>query len=132
MNKKGPKKGSSFKEPKPYPFGQRLYTIRKRKGLTQKELAGRADTTVRAVSYYERQAKNPTLEVIERLAAALEVSPQLFIESAPRIEAVPQAPRVIKSLRLLLPELKKLPRKKQESLVVVIKGMLAEEHSERN
>jgi transcriptional regulator with XRE-family HTH domain len=129
MKKRGPQKGSSFKDPKPYSFGQRLYEIRKRKGLTQKQLAEKLGTTVRAVSYYEREAKNPTLEQIEKVAAALEVPKKVFLEESTKpLDEIPETPTVIKSLRQVLPKLQNLPRKKQESLVVVINGLLSEKN----
>jgi transcriptional regulator with XRE-family HTH domain len=127
MKKRGPKKGSSFKDAKPYSFGRRLYEIRKRKGLTQRQLAEKLSATVRAISYYEREAKNPTLEQIERLAAALDVPKKFFLEDGFKdLNEIPATPPVIKSLRQVLPNLKDLPRKKQESLVVVINGLLSE------
>jgi transcriptional regulator with XRE-family HTH domain len=127
MNKKGPRKGSSFKEPKPYSFGQKLYDIRTRKGLTQRELAERLNTSVRIISYYEREAKNPTIEFIEKAANALDVPKKVFFEDIATLNKIPQTPEVIKSLRMLLPKLKNLSRKKQESLVVVINSLLAED-----
>ena len=129
MKKRGPQKGSSFKDPKPFSFGQRLFEIRKRKGLTQKQLAEHLGATVRAVSYYEREAKNPTLEQIERIAAALGVPKKVFLEDGIKsLDEIPETPAVIKSLRQVLPKLRILPRKKQESLVVVINGLLSEKN----
>jgi ribosome-binding protein aMBF1 (putative translation factor) len=60
---------------KPAPaFGQRLAALRKQRGWTQNELAERLDTTVKMVTYYEREAENPTHKTIEAIASVFEVS----------------------------------------------------------
>ena len=60
-------------------FGQRLVALRRHKGWTQTQLAERLATTREMVDYYERRAPNPSLEVIQKLAEALEVSvPELL------------------------------------------------------
>jgi transcriptional regulator with XRE-family HTH domain len=48
--------------------------VRKKSGLSQKELAERLNTTREAIDYYERRAVNPSLAFIERAAESLEVS----------------------------------------------------------
>lgn len=54
-------------------FGQRLSAVRKAKGITQRELADRLNTTREMVDYYERRAVNPALEVVRGCAKALNV-----------------------------------------------------------
>ena len=54
-------------------FGQRLAAARKAKGITQRELADRLQTTREMVDYYERRAVNPALEVVRSCAKALNV-----------------------------------------------------------
>lgn len=56
------------------PFGARLVEIRKRRGLSQMELAERIGSTQRAISYYEVVAEFPPAEVVAQLAQALRVS----------------------------------------------------------
>jgi transcriptional regulator with XRE-family HTH domain len=124
IKKKGPKLGTSYKQPKPFTFGQKLYTLRVRKGITQKELARRLATTVRAVSYYEREAKNPTLDVMEKVAQALDVPVKFFLDSKAKPNG-PGMPEVIRSLKQRIPKLPTLTRKEQENLVGVIDGFLA-------
>lgn len=126
---KGPKRGTRYKDPKPHDFGQKLYTLRNKKGITQKELAHRLSTTVRAISYYEREAKNPTLDVLEKVAGALEVPVNFFLDTE-AVERMPAMPEVIRSLKERLPKLSTLPRKDQENLVGVIDGFLAK-HSQK-
>src|SRR5262249_41547057 len=55
-------------------FGQRLAALRRAKGLSQTQLADLLDTTRKMIDYYERRAGNPSLDFIQRVAEALDVS----------------------------------------------------------
>ncbi len=55
-------------------FGQRLVTVRKARGLTQVQLARLANTTQRAISYYENEAGFPPAPAVIQLARALRVT----------------------------------------------------------
>lgn len=125
--KRGPRKGSRFDENHSYAFGKKLHDLRKRKGLTQAQLAERLGITTLTVSYYERRAKNPTMALIEKLAEALEVKKGALLEEreGPGRQGEVEMPQVIKALRQRLPKLAALTRKDQESLVAVIDGLLA-------
>lgn len=124
QKKKGPKKGAKYNMERPYSFGKRLFELRKKRGLTQIELAEKMGTTLRGVSYYEREAKNPTIDVIEKAAKALGVPKKYFLDDNFKAE-IQEVPPVIKSLKQRLPKLNHLPRKDQENLVGVIDGFLA-------
>jgi len=52
-----------------------LRKLRQIKGLSQEDLAHRADITANYVSSLEREEYAASLDVIERLATALEVDP---------------------------------------------------------
>ncbi len=54
-------------------FGQRVREIRKNKGLSQEELAHKADLHRTYIGMIERAEKNITLINIEKIANALEV-----------------------------------------------------------
>lgn len=56
------------------PFGQRLVMLRKARGLTQVELAHAANTTQRAISYYETEAGFPPAPAVVQLARALRIT----------------------------------------------------------
>ena len=120
----GPKVGSRYKSTHPYSFGRKLFELRSAKGMTQSDLAEKMKVSVRTVSYYERRAKNPTLQFLERIAEAMGVPVQVFIE-ADIGQAVPQAPQVIKTLKLRIPKLGSLSRRDQESLTAIIDGFLS-------
>ena len=57
-----------------YDLGSRLKLIRLKRGMTQKDLAGRINKSVPAVSSYESNAQLPPLDVLESIALALNVS----------------------------------------------------------
>ena len=61
-------------------FGNRIRSIRKAAGLSRETAAERAETGANYLGEVERGEKFPTLEMIERIAAALEVSPSAFFE----------------------------------------------------
>jgi len=55
-------------------FGERVREIRKEKGLSQEELAHKADLHRTYIGMIERAEKNITLVNIEKIANALEVN----------------------------------------------------------
>lgn len=55
-------------------FGQQLKALRQARGLTQVELAKAIQSSQRALSYYENEAKYPPAEVLVELARVLKVS----------------------------------------------------------
>ena len=57
-----------------YDLGSRIKSIRKKRGITQKELAARINKSISAVSSYECNAQLPPLDVIEDIAGILNVS----------------------------------------------------------
>ncbi|MCL4164497.1 UNVERIFIED_CONTAM: hypothetical protein GTU68_027298 [Idotea baltica] len=61
-------------------FGERVREIRKEKGLSQEELAHKADLHRTYIGMIERAEKNITLLNIEKIANALEVSIKTILE----------------------------------------------------
>ncbi len=55
-------------------FGERLKTLRTQAGLTQAELAKRLQVTKSTISYYELLERNPSPEMLIRLADIFHVS----------------------------------------------------------
>jgi Zn-dependent peptidase ImmA (M78 family)/transcriptional regulator with XRE-family HTH domain len=66
-------------------IGEVIETARRAKGWTQEELAERAGVTQAALSRYEHDLRTPEPDVLERLAKALGVTPDLLTAGA-RIE----------------------------------------------
>ena len=103
------------------PFGQKVAALRKERGLSQAELAQRLGVSLEMVDYYERRARNPSTETIQRVAAGLGVEPALFLEGKTSEKKKPGPPS---RLEEKLTEARKLPRKKQEQLVRMIDAFL--------
>lgn len=57
-------------------FGSRLAEARSRKGISQAVLARILDVATSTIGQYETGARNPGLDTIEQLAAALDVTPE--------------------------------------------------------
>jgi transcriptional regulator with XRE-family HTH domain len=71
-------------------FGTILRTFRREAGISQEELAHRADLHRTYVSQLERGLKSPSLGAIEALAGALDRRPYQLVKAA---EELRQAPR---------------------------------------
>ena len=56
-------------------FGRNVRRIRKERDLSQEALADEVGLAVTYVGQIERGIRNPTLEIVERLARALKVKP---------------------------------------------------------
>jgi transcriptional regulator with XRE-family HTH domain len=61
-------------------FGERVREIRKEKGLSQEELAHKADLHRTYIGMIERAEKNITLINIEKIANALEASIETLLK----------------------------------------------------
>lgn len=62
-----------------YDRGLRLKQLRKKRGLTQKEVADRLKICTGTVSAYERNIKTPSLEILEQLAILYNTSPNYIL-----------------------------------------------------
>jgi len=63
-----------------YSFGNRLYELRKRAGLSQAELGKLLHITNKAVSKWENGNAKPTLDMVRQLADVLNVSVNELLE----------------------------------------------------
>lgn len=69
-------------------IGNRLYTARKRSGLTQAEVAEKAGISGRTYADIERGTVNMRVETLVRICNALNVSPDMILGGeAPSMEA---------------------------------------------
>jgi transcriptional regulator with XRE-family HTH domain len=57
-----------------------LRVLRKQKGLTQEELAFQARINRNYVGQIEREEKSPTIDILEKIALALQTSPQSLLD----------------------------------------------------
>jgi len=108
-------------------FGQRLAAARKAKGITQRELADRLNTTREMVDYYERRAVNPALEVVRGCAKALNV-PMIDLLGSEDHENNGRKKRgsgPTGKMRRLFEAASQLPRSQQEKLTAIIEPFIA-------
>lgn len=105
------------------PFGKRMAALRKERGLTQVQLADKLGITVKAVDYYERRAKNPSIEFIKRAANVLGVrAVDLVDDDAPaKSRSKPGPPS---QLEARIEKLRKLPKSQQDVVLKMIDGLL--------
>ena len=105
------------------PFGKRLAALRKERGWTQPQLAERIGTTVKMVTYLERQAKNPTVKTMEQIASVFGIpASELLGPAKAQKGAGKPGPR--SRLEELTGQLSKLPRGKQKVVVEMLEGFL--------
>ena len=106
-------------------FGERLQNFRKARGLTQVQPAEAAETTQRAVSYYETEAGFPPAPAVIALAKALNVTTdELLGVKPPKLERVnddSEARRQWKRFQMI----STLPERDQKAVVRLINSLVA-------
>ncbi len=112
------------------PFGRRLAALRRQKGLSQRELAERLDVPRETVDYYERRALNPTLDVIQKVAEALEVGAAELVGDDAPVRAVRRGGPTGK-VRQVFEDVSKLPRRQQEKIVQVVSALVSQYEQSR-
>lgn len=90
-------------------LGQAIKTFREQRELTLEELAYRADTTKSSVSRIENDDQSPSLDMLERLAAALGVKVYQVMaaaedEALPISAASPEENALVGQYRAMEPE----------------------------
>jgi len=65
-------------------FARNLRTARRAKGMSQEELAGRAELDRTYISALERSVYNATIEVVDRIAKVLEIEASSLLERTER------------------------------------------------
>ena len=99
-------------------FGKKLAELRRRRGLTQAELAKLLGVSEKTVNHYERRTANPSLELIQRLASFLDASPSDLVDVAAELPAPRRSKPGPKShLEEVVERLHQLPRSEQQRVV---------------
>lgn len=94
-------------------FAENLATARKAKGLSQRELARLVKVTPRVIGLYETIIKNPTPDIVVRIAGALRVTIDELMGYKPIKNNEPTSRMVTKTVR----KLEQLPLKEQKKLL---------------
>lgn len=93
-------------------FGKRLAEARKKKGISQDELAKRLNTKGPVIGRYERDEMNPSIEAAAKMADILEVSLDYLVGTADELLDKPTLNRIL--------EVQKLPSDKKNFIFNMI------------
>jgi transcriptional regulator with XRE-family HTH domain len=95
-------------------FKKNLVALRKKRGLSQRELARKMGATQRIVAYYEKEAANIPLTKLQDLARALDVTVvELLDQRLEKANGVAELDvRIIRKIK----QIEGLPRRSQEAL----------------
>ena len=121
-------KGRTTKRQRPA-FGVRLCTVRRECGLTQAALAARLGVNRSLIRYYERDSKNPKIEIVGRCAAALGVPIEVLWGNLANRKLDTRGPS--ESLNRFYWSLRKLPLSKLQFVLRLFSRQLAELRKER-
>jgi transcriptional regulator with XRE-family HTH domain len=104
-------------------FGTRLAALRKARGLTQVQLAKAANTTQRAISYYENEPGYPPAPAVIALAGALRVTTDELLGVKPpkpdRRNEDPETRRLWRKFQ----QVADLPEKDQRAVIRLINSL---------
>lgn len=107
---------------KPAPkFGYRMAAFRGAKGLSQTQLAEALGMTRDRIAYYERAARNPSLEVVQKVADFFGVSVGELLNDTARTGRKPGPPS---QFTQLAEQLDQLPRAQQRVVAQMLEGFL--------
>jgi transcriptional regulator with XRE-family HTH domain len=98
-----------------------MAAFRVAKGLSQTALANKLGMTRAQIVYYERAAGNPSLEVVEKVAAFFGVSVGELLNDTARGAKKPGPPS---QFAQLVERLDQMPRTKQKFVVEMLEGLL--------
>jgi transcriptional regulator with XRE-family HTH domain len=116
--KAGPKKGTKLTEIKRSLIGQRIFAIRRAKGISQQELGQKTGLSLRAISYYERESDRLPATILTKIADALSVTPNhLFGESPLKQPPQENMPFAVKKA---VDKMLNLPKRDQKNVIRMI------------
>jgi transcriptional regulator with XRE-family HTH domain len=106
------------KKPPQTSFGQRMFALRKARGLTQVDLAKALGTTQRVISYYETGAPLPSASFLVALAQTLAVTTDELLGARPAKlnQEKPQRRRLWKRFQ----RMESLPERDQRAVIRVL------------
>ena len=105
------------------PFGERLAVLRKQKGFSQFLFAQKLGITREMVNYYERRAKNPTGDFVQKATKILRVSADELLGIKPiKVQPGPKS-----KLEQRIDAIKDLPRSKQKLVIDLLDTVLKSE-----
>lgn len=83
-------------------FGEQLIAVRKKKGMTQEQLAAAMNMTRQGISNWERNRTLPDIEAVKQLSQILDYDFSAYQENAPQTEEAPVSAKKKSSISPLL------------------------------
>jgi transcriptional regulator with XRE-family HTH domain len=112
------------KKPPKTSFGQRLFALRKARGLTQVDLAKALGTTQRVISYYETGAPLPSASFLVTLAHTLRVTTDELLGAKPA-KLASASPEKHGRLWKRFQRMESLPERDQRAVLRLINSLVA-------
>jgi transcriptional regulator with XRE-family HTH domain len=113
-------RGRKPAKPAPY-FGQRMTAFRAARGMTQYQLADALGMKRDLVAYYERSAKNPSLELVKKVSDYFGVTVGEMLNDTAKKRTKPGPPS---RLEQLTARLARLPANEQKVVMNMLEGAL--------
>jgi transcriptional regulator with XRE-family HTH domain len=98
-----------------------MAAFRVAKGLSQRELGEKLGMTRDRVVYYEREARNPSLEVVQKVADFFSVTVGELLKDTTKTARKPGPPS---HFTQLAERLDRLPRSQQKTVATMLEGYL--------
>lgn len=99
--------------------------------MSQRELGELLGATQKTVDYYERRTLNPTLDVIQKVAEALEVSPAQLIGDGATPTRLSKKAGPTGKVQKVFEDVSRLPRRQQEKIVEFVSAFVRQYEQER-
>ena len=109
----------------PGSFGYQLMKHRKKRGLTQAELAEMVEVSQRVISYYENESKHPPSTILIKLAEILGVSCDVLLGRKNDRGQIINHDTVLAKKFI---EAENLPSSERKTIISVIDAILAKSH----
>jgi transcriptional regulator with XRE-family HTH domain len=116
---KGPKPGTLYKNVQRTPIGANIAAARRRRNMTQQQLADATGLDKTTVSYYERRAAAIPWATLQRIAEVLSVSADFLLNTKPATADL----SATKGLLQQLDKAKTLPPAKQKLVADLIDNL---------
>jgi len=117
--RKGPKPGTLFKNVQRTKVGLNITAARRRRGMTQTQLAEKIGLDKYTVSYYERKCQSIPLDTLRGIAEALNTSVDFLING----DATRTDMAASKALLTRLEKAKTMPPEKQKLIIDLIDNL---------
>lgn len=107
-------------------IGGNIKIYRKKQGLTQKELAEKANISRSYLADVENNRYNPSLDVLQSIASALGISAQQFFKG--NLKEKDEIDEIEEDIKLILKKIKKISKSDREKILKMIDIFEEETH----